>query len=166
MSFSFKIESAPTQEIILLGGIIDGDANFSKITPKKSSQLIIDLKDVELLNSLGLRNWVQWVKTLDQYPSGIYLRNCPNVVVHQMNVLNGFMPLQAIVESIVIPFLCESCNTESNYLAVRGRDYKEAMDGEPAHILMAFSKKCENCGENAEADIIPSKYFQFLSRRH
>jgi hypothetical protein len=145
--------------------MIDENAKFSDINPKQNSQLVIDMKHVELLNSLGLRNWVTWVKTLKQYSGGIFLRNCPNVAVHQMNVLNGFLPLHATVESVFIPFLCENCGHEFEYFASRGKDYKEAIEGEPESILMNLEQTCEKCGNIAEADIIPVKYFAFLKRK-
>ncbi|MCB0350325.1 MAG: hypothetical protein KDD38_04020 [Bdellovibrionales bacterium] len=165
MSFHFKIESTPSQEIVQFSGTVDENAKFNDINLKQNTQLIIDMKNVNLLNSLGLRNWILWVKTLKQYTGGIFLRNCPNVVVHQMNVLDGFLPLHATVESILIPFLCDSCGHEFDYLATRGKDYKEAFDGQSEAVLMPLEQTCTKCGKIAEADIIPAKHFQFLKRR-
>jgi hypothetical protein len=46
LNFSFKIESTAKQEIVILSGYIDENANFEEICPNDNMQLIIDLKEV------------------------------------------------------------------------------------------------------------------------
>ena len=142
MSITHRIESSDKQEVIYLTGYVDENADFSGLNPKPSVQLVIDLAGVEHLNSLGLRTWVNWVKKLDQYPGGIFLRRCPNVVVHQMNILEGFIPLNAVVESLEVPFLCDACGHSFKYWAERGRDYKEAAADQPAYVKAPNELPC------------------------
>ncbi|OFZ17718.1 MAG: hypothetical protein A2Z20_00370 [Bdellovibrionales bacterium RBG_16_40_8] len=164
MSFSFEIESTPKCEIVFMRGTIDESVNFKIIKPKNEAQLILDLKGINRLNSLGLRNWVQWMRFLNPH-AGIVLRNCPNVVVHQINILDGFLPEHSIIESIEIPYTCDGCGHQTTYLAVRGRDYFEATADKAEQVSLPLQRKCVSCGDQAEADIMVAKHFRFLRRR-
>ncbi len=165
LGFSFKIESLDKKEIVYFSGYIDENADFQSIQPKDVPQLVIDLKGVEHLNSLGLRTWVNWVKSLPQYPGGIFLRHCPSSVVHQMNILEGFLPLQAVIESLEVPFLCDHCGHSSSFWAKRGTDYREASTDNAGFVKVPLELPCEKCGKTASADIIPNKHFSFINRR-
>lgn len=166
MSITYKTETNAQQEILYLIGKIDENSNFKEIKLPQANQLMIDLQGIYHINSMGLKNWSIWVKNLPKYPGGIGLRNCPKVVVNQINILEGFLPSGATVESIEVPFFCDECKTESNYLAVRGKDYIEKTADQSEKILMQFIKKCEKCGSTAHADIIEMKHFKFLNRRN
>ena len=123
MSFEFKVgENENDGALIELSGQIDELADFEKIElPQNAKRITIDLKRIKLLNSVGLRSWVLWIKSLDQ--SIIVLRHCPAVAVHQMNILEGFMPLKSTVESFEVPYHCESCGSDTMIWAKRGENY-------------------------------------------
>jgi hypothetical protein len=161
--FSFRVESTPREHVIYLIGEIDENADFKPIPVPKLGKLVLDLGEIRHLNSLGLRTWVQWVQKMNHL-SGIYLRHCSNVVVHQMNILEGFLPLGAIVESFEIPFYCSSCDTQSVVMVERGRDYLEATSDTAEKIMTPMQRPCTVCRSIAEADIIPAKHFKFLKK--
>lgn len=164
MSLKFTTTLGSQQEVLTLSGAIDENSNFKKISLSKINQLVIDLGGIIHVNSMGLKNWSIWVKGLAKYPGGIVLRHCPKIIVNQINILHGFLPPGATVESIEVPFYCEECNTEFSYFAVRGKDYIEKTADQSEKILMQFVKKCERCGAAAHADIIEIKHFKFLGR--
>jgi hypothetical protein len=147
-----------------LFGEIDEHSDFSKIELPAKGILTIDLKGITMLNSMGLRNWVQWSRGLRKLAT-VKLENCPNIIVHQINVLEGFIPLGATVESMDVPYFCDSCNAEFYYHAVRGTDYMEATQEKPLQINLPEPVPCPECGEDAGCDFIPNKHFHFLNRK-
>jgi hypothetical protein len=165
MALSFQIEKKSDHILLQLTGAIDEQAEFEKITLPETKQLVIDLKNIKTLNSIGLRDWSRWMSELTAITGGIVFKNCPNIFVHQMNILDGFINANTTVESIIVPFYCESCNHHENYLAVRGTDYFEATADKPEKIMMSFEKICEKCGKVSEADILKQKHFKFLKLR-
>lgn len=162
MSLNYEIKNTPETVTLVISGEIDENSDFKSLELKGANQLIIDLKGIKHLNSMGLKNWTLWIKKLPKYPAGICFRHCPLVVVHQINVLHGFLPSNAIVESIEVPFFCESCSHESVYLAERNKDYFERTADSPEKVTMSLSKKCTKCGGKSNADIIENKFFSFL----
>ena len=165
MAFEFRMENQGGMQVLTMKGTIDEYADFKKIQVKSNGPLIIDLKEVTHLNSVGLRTWVTWARTLAGHQGDIMLRNCPQVVVHQLNVLEGFAPPNSVVESLEVPFFCEACENQVLYTAQRGRDYTESKNGVPEKIQMPMKMNCKKCGEMMDADIMPVKYFMFLKKK-
>ena len=166
MSFSFTVETNETDgALVKLTGEIDEMVDFSGLEiPKDQNRITIDLKEITMLNSVGLRSWVLWIKSIEQ--DVIVLRHCPNVAVHQMNILEGFMPLKTIVESFEVPYNCESCGEDTLTWAKRGEQYFERTADKADWIKIAENIECQNCGKEAELDVIPTKYFHFLKSRN
>jgi len=164
MSFSFRLNSNGNDHTLHLVGAIDENASFGEIPIPLAGSMTLDLKNITMLNSLGLRSWVQWVARL-QHLNSLQLANCPNAVVHQMNILDGFLPLGAVIKSIEVPYYCETCGKETHYTAERGRDYFEATADKDMFNGIKNVMPCSHCNELAEADFMPGKYFKFLKRR-
>jgi prepilin-type N-terminal cleavage/methylation domain-containing protein len=163
MGFAVETYSDGRDLVVKITGNVDEYADFKKIPRPPNQRLVLDLAGVTMLNSVGLRTWVNWTREL-RLPEGIFLRNCPPPVVHQMNILDGFLPLGATVESFQIPYHCESCGHEENKTLERNKDFREATIGEKEKIVFSESIPCSACSEAAEADIMPAKYLKFLRR--
>lgn len=161
MSFEFKISENVTDGILIeFFGDIDESADFSKIKIPEGNRLTLSLKGIRILNSVGLRSWVLWIKKLQQ--EVVVLLKCPAVAVHQMNILNGFIPLRSIVQSFEVTYHCESCGKEESVWLERGKDFYERTADAAEWVNVEKTKKCIHCGEECELDIIPGKYFHFL----
>lgn len=150
--------------VIYMSGTINENSEFNKIDLSNAKLIYLDLRDVRNLNSMGLRNWVQWVKGLKAKHQMVF-RNCPRSVVDQMNILQGFLPMGAIVESFFVPYVCDHCGHDESFLATRGQDYMEGSIDTKEGASMASSRPCPSCGKNMEMDVVPSKYFNFLKYR-
>lgn len=149
---------------ISLKGTINEDAKFVPLEGEDSKRLIFDLEQIALINSCGLRNWVQWMAKESPHSQVVY-KKCPKQLVDQINILEGFMPRGAIMESFYVPYYCESCGFEENFLAKRGTDYKEGSADSPEELTIPLVKTCPKCEARLEADIVPDKYFKFLKYR-
>jgi hypothetical protein len=164
MALKHKLSVTGSEYLLILEGQIDEHSDFTPIQLPTKGILTIDLKGITMLNSMGLRNWVQWSHGLTQL-AAVKFQNCPNIVVHQINILDGFIPLGATVESMDVPYLCEACDSAFDYHAVRGVDYHEASAKHPLKIVLPETVPCPSCGAAANADFIPTKHFHFLNRK-
>ncbi|MGE0764155.1 MAG: hypothetical protein AB7N80_12815 [Bdellovibrionales bacterium] len=160
----FRVENKGNECVIHISGTINENSDFSQLRLEGSKLIYLDLSEVKNLNSMGLRNWVMWIKQL-KVKSQMVFRNCPRTVVDQMNILQGFLPMGAIVESFFVPYACPACGKEESYLAVRGKDYMEGSVDTKEGSSLPENGVCKSCGAKTEIDIIPSKYFNFLKYR-
>lgn len=164
LNSQFKIFSSDGECKVQMAGSINESTDFSEIDLADAKIVILDLEDVKNLNSMGLRNWVSWVKTF-RAKVQIYFRKCSRPVVDQMNILQGFLPMNAVVESFFVPYCCKACDHEENYLATRGKDFMEGTVDAREGMVMPESKPCPVCGGQMEWDLVPAKYFGFLKYR-
>ncbi|OFZ10576.1 MAG: hypothetical protein A2Z20_08935 [Bdellovibrionales bacterium RBG_16_40_8] len=163
MAFSFQNEVTSSHNILIFSGAIDERADFSTIQLTDGKELIIDLEKVNRINSLGLRNWIKWIRSLKSYM--ITLRKCPNIFINQMNILEGFFPSNSIIESFQVPYTCDGCGLQTITLARRGEDYCEATADRPEQINIPPIIKCDKCGGSSVVDIVFTKHFDFLKNR-
>jgi len=163
-AFTIESETAEDELILRFRGDLNEDADFSGVQIPEVSKLSLDLRDVQMLNSLGLRAWVNWIRSV---PDNILIvfSHCPHFVVEQMNILEGFLPMGARVESFFVPYHCEACGHDEMYLAVRGRDYMEGTVDKQEGVVLKETRSCPVCPEDMELDVIPHKYFRFLKYR-
>jgi anti-anti-sigma regulatory factor len=166
MGLRFELQQLDRQIVIRLSGFIDENSQFLKIALEPhTQQIVFDLADIKQINSMGLRNWTIWIKSLPEVSDGFCFRNCPPVVVHQMNILHGFLPARSIVESVQVPFHCHSCDHEWSDLALRGRDYHERTADVHHKIPDEIFQACAKCKANVQADIFATQYFNFLDHK-
>lgn len=163
MGFEYKISSDDKTYTIHFSGEIDENADFSALNILPNKALVIDLNEVRYLNSMGLRSWIYWIRSLKS--KQVQLRNCHPGIIHQINVLEGFLPLGGVVESFWVPYFCESCEKAFNEHASRGVDYQEVTADQSEMLNIPMEKPCPKCGETSDIDVIPSHFFKFLGKR-
>ena len=139
--------------VIKISGPIDEDAVFPAASGAK---VTLDLQGVTLINSCGIREWMNWLKHLDKN-SKIELRHCPKVIVDQINNVDGFLPKGGAVESFLVPYYCENCGILSS------KQYLTADVVKKGASAIDKTYACDKCKAQVEMDVIPSKYFLFLS---
>lgn len=141
--------------VLTLNGQIDEDASFSGAILDGIDQLVLDLEKIDAINSCGIREWIKWIQSAPSQCK-IEFRNCPKVIIDQINMVKGFLPENAIVESFYVPFYSEETGKEKMILFRRGLDFNEQGVTADEEIT------CEESGETLEMDILPTKYFKFL----
>lgn len=161
---SIESEEDGDRLILRFIGEIDETSDFSVVGDIKKKKVIIDLARIVSLNSLGIRNWVFWIRSI---PDSIRVEftNSPRVVVDQLNVLQGFKPMDAVVTSFELPYFCDACGFESALMLHRGKDYSEGTADVREQITFKSSIPCTKCGEDMEIDVLEKKYFHFLKYR-
>ena len=166
MDESLKIEQSKNgdQLHLVFRGDINENADFSDVSLVGAKEIVLDMAQIRLLNSVGLRSWLLWIKSFAGDSSLVFI-NCPRHVVDQMNILDGFLPLTARVESFLVPYYCEHCEKTDSVLAVRGKDYMEATADAKEGVTLPDEKPCPHCNQQMEMDVLKDRYFSFLKYR-
>ena len=127
---------------------------------RKAKTLTIDMQRITFINSIGVKNWIMWMMSVP-HSCKIELRNCPFVIISQINMVQGFLPKSARVQSFYAPYVNED-GDEIERLLVRGVDYEYAEPGKPAMKAFLDPYKDPASNEEYEPDFIPDKITKFL----
>lgn len=159
-----KVESVHEQDNqveLVLSGSIDEDSDFNTIPKIEKNLLLIDLSQVTMINSCGIRDWVKWTKTLAPHVQ-MHIKKCPKFIIDQINILQGFLPQNSLVLSFYMPYFCEDCNVEKQLLFERGVHFQEATSEKEAFVDYDLEVLCDQCKTAMSMDVIPTKFFKFL----
>ena len=151
-----EVENKDSNFTVTLNGQLDENASFEKVEFADPQEVLIDLNGVNSINSCGIREWIKWIKDVPPTAKITY-KNCPKVIIDQINMVVGFLPEQAKVESFYVPYYCESSGSEKMVLFQSGKEFNGESISEP-------EVKCDETGDEMEMDIIESKYFGFLKK--
>lgn len=148
-----KIEQVINGEtrVILLNGTIDEDADFSSIA-KIAGDLTFNFKNVESINSCGVRNWVNFLKARGE--KAVHFEECPPLIVRQMNMVPSFVG-SAQVKSVYANYVCDKCEKEKLIL-LSDTEFKNGATA----LKETIPCDCEKKGE-MEFDGHPKQYFAF-----
>jgi anti-anti-sigma regulatory factor len=153
---AFSVDSKLNGDTLVLEvkGSVDEDSNFTPPNLGSASRVVLDLNHVTAINSVGIREWIKWVKTM---PASLQLsvRNCPKIIVDQINMVAGFLPAGTVIESFYVPYYADSSGNEKMVLFTNGKEFKGS-------DLFAPDVVKGEGGEEMEMDVIEAKYFKFL----
>ncbi len=135
-------------------GDIDEDSVFPEIS-RQNLPIALDLDRVSQINSCGIREWIRWIKPLGK-STQFLLRNCPRVVIDQINTVSGFIPANTLIESFKVPYFCGACEK----MTMPSFQTKEVVKS--GDLLLPGTVPCADCKKDAEMDVIPERYFKFL----
>lgn len=154
MAFSIDKVSDGGKVVLQLKGNIDEDANFAPPDVSGAGAVVLDLESVSAINSVGIREWIKWVKA---FPATLQLsvRKCPKIIVDQINMVSGFLPSHAVVESFFVPYYSDSTGNEKMVLFENGKEFSNGEVNAPPEVK-------DESGEVMEMDVIEAKYFKFL----
>lgn len=154
MSFSISKRQDGAKLIIEVKGNIDEDASFQPPELGGATSVSLDLEGVTAINSVGIREWIKWVKSI---PTSVQLsvRRCPKIIVDQINMVAGFLPTGTTIESFYVPYYSDASGNEKMVLFENGKEYKGSEVFAPSEVK-------DDSGEAMEMDVIEAKYFKFL----
>jgi hypothetical protein len=154
--FQVKMDRQGSKVTVQLGGIIDEDADFTTLSIQDAQDIVIDMDSIKSINSCGIREWIKWISAGEK--SKVVYTKCPKVIVDQMNMVDGFLPSFAKVESFYVPYYNEESGSEKNVLFRYGVEYREGQVQPPNDVK-------DESGQVMEMDIIESKYFKFITSK-
>lgn len=154
--FTLRTETHDNIEIHVMSGVINEDVDFSNIfgftTPPKD--LHINCERVLRINSMGIKMWSVYFQALRAAKVRLKFYDCSPAIIEQCGYVANFIRADEIV-SLGLRFFCQGCSRES------------VVTSTPAELkALKFripSRKCENCGANADFDEIADEYFSFIN---
>jgi anti-anti-sigma regulatory factor len=155
--FQHSVQHRGDVSFVKLGGVIDEDNELGELVDKiPNGTAVIDLGEVERINSCGVRDWVNWLSKLESNGTRSVLVECSPAIVAQINLVNNFTG-SGVVKSFYVPYFCPECDEEKVLLV-------EASDmGPPPHEPPTC--RCDECDLVMDFDDMPDSYFAFLSNQ-
>jgi len=155
--FQAAVQHRGEVSYVKLAGVIDEDNELGELVDKiPNGTAVIDLGEVERINSCGVRDWVNWLGKLEKNGSRTVLVECSPAIVAQINLVNNFTG-QGVVKSFYVPYFCPECD-EEKVLLVDAGDM-----GPPPHEPPTC--RCDECDLVMDFDDMPDSYFAFLSNQ-
>jgi anti-anti-sigma regulatory factor len=154
--FQAKLRASDRYSFLRLRGVIDEDNHLMSLVPKLTGDvLIIDLAEVDRINSCGVRDWVNWLQAIEERGMKGVLIRCSTAIVAQINMVTNFAG-NAIVFSFFAPYYSPSIDREYQKLIEC-----ETLLGQRPVRAPAF--RCSETGEPLEFDDIEESYFAFVN---
>jgi hypothetical protein len=144
-------------DLVVFEGVLDESSRDSLtglaagLDPHRAT---FDLAGLRRINSLGVRFWMEFIKAIGSHQ--LAYRRCAPAFVEQLNSILNFRG-PAKVESILAPYLCESCGS------VRYEELVVDRDVSKANMSVLPNRACPQCRTEMVFDDIPERYLQFLS---
>ena len=136
-----------------LMGAIDEDADFKELSGLVQTTMSFDFEKVTMINSCGIREWINFLETVPERTTIVY-KNCPQIIIEQINMVHGFFRKGASIESFYAPYYCESC----------GKEMKVHLKSDLVENRKAPKIECGKCEEEMDFDAIETQYFSFLGK--
>jgi hypothetical protein len=115
-------------------GAINEDADFKSLDSFDQSSISFDFGKVDMINSCGIREWIKFIEKVPETSQIIY-RNCPQIIIEQLNMVHGFFKKGSIIESFCAPYFCETCDKENKVGARLGVKQDIIHAREPAGLV-------------------------------
>lgn len=155
LQLSFKVEDKCTT-IRLMGSLSGSGSPLDSVVVNPNFDLNLDLRELNAVNSLGIRNFHNWISTVQC--QRMRLLFCPYVFINQVNMVKGFLPAKAEIESFFVPYFSDGTGEEKMVLLTKLLDYNK-IDGK---IVVNPPELFDSLGVKMEMDIFPDQYFKFL----
>ena len=92
-----------------LSGFIDADMELSSLLESERPHLILNLKKISEISSVGVKKWVECMQTILKQGKTLEYRECPEVFIEQCNMLLEITENLSI-SSFYVTFECEECD--------------------------------------------------------
>src|SRR5262245_54707699 len=154
--FQATVHQREDVSYVKVAGVIDEDNELGGLADKLGgTTAVIDLSEVERINSCGVRDWVNWLGKVEKIGARPVLVECSPAIVAQINLVNNFTGA-GVVKSFYAPYFCPNCDLEK-VLLVETRDFA----GQPK--FKAPTCRCDECDGVMDFDDMEDSYFAFLS---
>ncbi len=155
MSLSWRIKERAGFTTVEFSGEIDENSDFSELSGRLQGKVVFHLQQVRRINSCGVREWINFVRDLDNVEE-LTFSHCSSVIVAQLNMIFNFRG-SATLRSFYAPYICDACDIEVEKLLDIETSFPKGGDNEPPEF------PCDECGELMEFDDLPDHYLAFLS---
>ena len=151
---SWRIKERPGATTVEFYGEIDENADFTELRRRLKGPVSFHLAEVRRINSCGVREWVNFVRTMPGVTE-LAFTHCSPAIVTQLNMICNFRGA-AKVRSFLAPYVCQAClHEEEKLLDVQTHFPDRNPRSAPEFV-------CDKCGGTMEFDDLPERYLAFL----
>lgn len=129
------------------------DLDFNSLNLKRGIETHFDFLHLKILNSIMIRDWIQWSKSYGEEKWFFY--NCSPAFINQTNMIDRFLPRRSKIESLYVPYYSRGLDEDVLVLLTREENY-------PSGNSVRLPEVLDSLGEEMELDILPEKFFRFL----
>ena len=138
-----------------LKGILDEDNLLANLLSQIQGRLLlIDMAEIERINSCGVRDWVNWLNQIQALGVAVILLRCSPVVVSQANMVANFAA-DSFIHSFYAPYVHPDTGDEQSVLLFT----EDIRQNQPIRAPKIFNES----GEELEFDEFEESYFAFIS---
>lgn len=123
----------------------------------KCSTLILDMGAVKKISSFGIREWTDFIKTVERQIQQLIAIECTPKVVDQLNMVSQFLGTKGQVFSFYAPYRCDYCDIDRRVLFQVDRDHAAIRGLRPPEQL------CETCSRPEYFDEEPASFFSYIA---
>ncbi|HWM87506.1 MAG TPA: hypothetical protein VNO33_16750 [Kofleriaceae bacterium] len=123
----------------------------------KCSTLILDMGAVKKISSFGIREWTDFIKTVERQVQQLVAIECTPKVVDQINMVSQFLGTKGQVFSFYAPYRCDYCDIDRRVLFQVDRDHASIRGLRPPEQL------CETCSRPEYFDEEPASFFSYVA---
>jgi anti-anti-sigma regulatory factor len=150
---NFFVENMSSHTLVKLTGALMEDTDFQPLLERvRTAEVHLDLGGITRINSCGVRDWIGFVRKLEDDGASVILERCPPVIVAQLVQVSGFSGRAGRVESVLAPFYCKKCDAEKLELLALNRPLE-------ADLVMS----CPHCKSPMGLDDYEDLYRPFTS---
>ncbi|KYG67955.1 hypothetical protein AZI87_01385 [Bdellovibrio bacteriovorus] len=157
LQLSFSVTDKCTT-ILLKGSLNEYSSALDGVEVNPNFDLSIDLKDLQAINSLGIRNFHNFIQRVRCQRLKLFY--CPRVFVNQLNMVEGFLPDKAEIESFFVPYFSEQSGEDAQVLFTKFLEYKKVKD----KIVLSIPEMQDSQGNRMDLDVFKDQYFRFLDK--
>ena len=148
-------DESSTPPKLTMSGVIDETVDFSKLSDARKSDLHILCREVNRINSVGIKIWRDFFRNYREQGGSVRFHELSPALVATMNYISDFVEIKELV-SLCAPYICPKCKTS----ALKVLTVAEAKSCLPTPPSMA----CPKCSALMELDEIPEEYFSFTQK--
>jgi len=151
-SLKFRFERRDGVNWIAIAGEVDEASDFTPIM-RMTGRAVIDLGAVKRINSMGVHNWITFVRHCEKVGVDLTFERCPPVLVGQMSMIRNFMGTEPHVRSVLVPYSCPACGRAHEELLVIA-----------AGAAVQPTVACPSCKSSMQLEELPETYDEVLRR--
>lgn len=153
---SARIRNGEGYSYVSLRGVIDEDNKLASLREQLTGEVVIlDLAEVERINSYGVRDWVNWLNDLKAGGHRLVMVRCSTAIIAQANMVTNFCA-GALIVSFHAPYYDPSADKAVDRLL----SVEEFLGKAPYKAPTFYD---EHSGEELEFDDFEESYFSFIS---
>lgn len=158
MGISIQIVQRDGWDMVSYAGPIDAEAevHLLQLQTKLGQHVVFNFRNVESVNSCGVRSWINFMRELQKSPRQIVFQECTGDIVMQINMIPSFKGT-AMIQSVYGNYVCDDCGHEETVLFEHGNNLPASPDTELPAVA------CKQCGSQMELAEMEEEYFAFLA---